>query len=64
MQGRRRSSRSFLSDGLEELTLEQKLYLVQRDVAQTNQDQKNLQHRYEKIEDDYKVSHTGGDLEV
>lgn len=65
MQGKRQSSRSFLSDGLQELTLEQKLYLARREVAQTKQERTRLQQRYEKIQDDYKVhTHTTGDTQV
>lgn len=55
MRGKRQSSRSLTSDGLQELTLEQKLYVVQREVAETKQEQTRVQQRYEKIQDDHKV---------
>lgn len=53
--GKRQKFRSSLSDGLHELTLEQKLYVAQRAVAETKQDQKKLKQRYERIQDNYKV---------
>ncbi|XP_075898945.1 cilia- and flagella-associated protein 263 isoform X1 [Nelusetta ayraudi] len=56
MRGKRQSSRSAMSDGLHELTLEQKLYVAQREVAETKQDQTRVQQRYEKIQDDHKAS--------
>lgn len=55
MHGKRQSSRSLISDGLQELTLEQKLYVAQRELAETKQDQTRIQQKYEKIQDDYKV---------
>lgn len=59
VRGKRQKSRSSLSDGLHELTLEQKLYVAQRAVAETKQDQKKLKQRYERIQDNYKVpTHT------
>lgn len=59
MRGKRQSSRSAMSDGLHELTLEQKLYVAQREVAETKQDQTRVQQRYEKIQDDHKVHAQG-----
>lgn len=55
VRGKTQSSRSLISDGLQELTLEQKLYVAQREVAETKRDQTRVQQRYEKIQDDYKV---------
>lgn len=59
MRGKRQSSRSVMSDGLHELTLEQKLYVAQREVAETKQDQTRVRQRCEKIQDDYKVHAQG-----
>lgn len=55
-RGRRRKSRSYISDRLQQLTLEQKLYVAQREVTETQQDQEKLKQRYERIQDNYKVS--------
>lgn len=64
MRGKRQISRSLISDGLQELTLEQKLYVAQREVAETKQDQTRVQQKYEKIQDDYKVSRVRGHTQV
>ncbi|XP_059190761.1 coiled-coil domain-containing protein 113 [Centropristis striata] len=55
-RGRRRKSRANISDRLQKLTLEQKLYVAQREVAWTRQDQEKLKQRYEGIQDNYKAS--------
>ncbi|XP_051238776.1 coiled-coil domain-containing protein 113 [Dicentrarchus labrax] len=55
-RGRRRRSQSNLSDRLHQLTLEQKLNVVQREVTETRQDQEKLKQRYERIQDNYKAS--------
>ncbi|XP_073327430.1 cilia- and flagella-associated protein 263 [Pagrus major] len=55
-RGRRRRSRSSITDRLHQLTLEQKLYVAQREVKETRQDQEKLKQRYERIQDDYKAS--------
>ncbi|XP_018526685.2 coiled-coil domain-containing protein 113 [Lates calcarifer] len=55
-RGRRRKSRSYISDRLQQLTLEQKLYVAQREVTETQQDQEKLKQRYERIQDNYKAS--------
>lgn len=45
-----------MSDRLLQLTLEQKLYVAQREVTETRQDQEKLKQRYERIQDNYKVT--------
>ncbi|KAF1387107.1 hypothetical protein PFLUV_G00101830 [Perca fluviatilis] len=55
-RGRRRRSRSNMSDRLHQLTLEQKLYVAQKEVTETQQDQEKLKQRYERIQDNYKAS--------
>ncbi|XP_040894185.1 coiled-coil domain-containing protein 113 isoform X1 [Toxotes jaculatrix] len=55
-RGRRRKSRSYVSDRLQLLTFEQKLYVAQREVTETQQDQEKLKQRYERIQDNYKAS--------
>ncbi|XP_036961856.1 coiled-coil domain-containing protein 113 isoform X1 [Acanthopagrus latus] len=55
-RGRTRRSRSSISDRLHQLTLEQKLYVAQREVQETLQDQEKLKQRHERIQDNYKAS--------
>ncbi|XP_053175748.1 coiled-coil domain-containing protein 113 [Scomber japonicus] len=55
-RGRRRRSRSNMSDRLLQLTLEKKLYVAQREVTETQQDQEKLKQRYDRIQDSYKAS--------
>ncbi|XP_068595940.1 cilia- and flagella-associated protein 263-like [Brachionichthys hirsutus] len=45
-----------ISNHPHQLTLEQKLFVAKREVAETKQDQEKLRQRYEKIQDDYKIS--------
>lgn len=47
---------SNLSDHSQLLTLEQKLYVVKKEVADTQKEQKQLQLKYKKILDNYKVT--------
>lgn len=47
---------SDISDPLHHLTLEQKLYVSQKEVTETQQDLEKLRQTYEKINDDYKVT--------
>ncbi|KAF0041397.1 hypothetical protein F2P81_007295 [Scophthalmus maximus] len=54
--GRRRRSHSHVSDRLQQLTIEQKLYVARREVRETQQDHENLKQRYERIQDNYKAS--------
>ncbi|XP_076589100.1 cilia- and flagella-associated protein 263-like [Chaetodon auriga] len=54
--GKRGRSRSNISNRLHQLTLEQKLYVAQREVTETRRDQEKLKQRYERIQDNYKVS--------
>ncbi|XP_070687588.1 cilia- and flagella-associated protein 263 [Pempheris klunzingeri] len=56
VRGRRRRSRGNISDRPQQLTLEQKLYLAQREVTETQQDQEKLKQRYERIQDNCKAS--------
>lgn len=53
---RRQDICSNLPDHSQLLTLEQKLHVVQKEVNDTEQDQKKLQLKYEKILDNYKVT--------
>uniref|UniRef100_A0A1A7XUS3 Cilia- and flagella-associated protein 263 n=2 Tax=Iconisemion striatum TaxID=60296 RepID=A0A1A7XUS3_9TELE len=55
VDGRQKPSR-ILSDCHQLLTLEQKLFLVQREVTDTQKDQDELKQKYEKIQDNYKAS--------
>ncbi|XP_034391515.1 coiled-coil domain-containing protein 113 isoform X2 [Cyclopterus lumpus] len=53
---RGRRSRSNIPEPLQQLTLEQKLYVAQREVMETRQDQEKVRQRYERIQDNYKAS--------
>ncbi|TKS73178.1 Coiled-coil domain-containing protein 113 [Collichthys lucidus] len=55
-RGKRRKSRVNISERLNQLTLEQKLHVAQREVTETRQDQEKLKQRYERIQDSYKAS--------
>lgn len=55
-RGRRHRSRPNVSDRPHELTLEQKLYVVQREVTETQQDREKLKQKYQRIQDNYKVT--------
>uniref|UniRef100_A0A3Q4BUF8 Cilia- and flagella-associated protein 263 n=1 Tax=Mola mola TaxID=94237 RepID=A0A3Q4BUF8_MOLML len=50
------SSRSSVSDPPRQLTLEQKLFVAQREVTETRQDLEKLKERYDTIQDNYKAS--------
>lgn len=54
--GWRRRSRSFISDRLQQLTLEQKLYVAKREITETQQEREKVRQRYEMIQDSYKVT--------
>ncbi|XP_029009810.1 coiled-coil domain-containing protein 113 isoform X2 [Betta splendens] len=54
--GHRRRSRHYISDPVHELTLEQKLYVAQREITATQLEQEKLRRTYEKIQDNYKAS--------
>ncbi|KAK5928363.1 hypothetical protein CgunFtcFv8_013431 [Champsocephalus gunnari] len=62
--GPRRRSQSNISDRLQQLTLEQKLYVAQREVAETRQDQEKLKQRHDQIQDNYKASMEEADLRL
>ncbi|XP_068170280.1 cilia- and flagella-associated protein 263-like isoform X2 [Antennarius striatus] len=49
-------SRSNISNLLHQLTLEQKLFVAQKEVTETKQDQEKLKQTYEQIQDNYKIS--------
>uniref|UniRef100_A0A668T3H8 Cilia- and flagella-associated protein 263 n=1 Tax=Oreochromis aureus TaxID=47969 RepID=A0A668T3H8_OREAU len=49
-------SRSNISDHFQPLTLEQKLYVAQREVRETQQDREKLKVKSEKTKDNYKAS--------
>ncbi|XP_056272892.1 coiled-coil domain-containing protein 113 isoform X3 [Pseudoliparis swirei] len=53
---RRRRSRANISEPLQQLTLEQKLYVAQREVTETRQDQEKVRRTYERIQDNSKVT--------
>ncbi|XP_063754101.1 coiled-coil domain-containing protein 113 isoform X3 [Eleginops maclovinus] len=55
-RGRRLRSESDISDRFQQLTLEQKLYVAQREVAETREDQEKLKQKYDRIQDNYKAS--------
>ncbi|KAF3854528.1 hypothetical protein F7725_022583 [Dissostichus mawsoni] len=63
-RGPRRRSQSNISDRLQQLTLEQKLYVAQREVAETRQDQEKLKQRHDQIQDNYKASMEEADLRL
>ncbi|XP_035013902.2 coiled-coil domain-containing protein 113 [Hippoglossus stenolepis] len=54
--GRRRRSRSSISDRPLQLTLEQKLYIAQSEIKATQQDREDLKRRSEVVQDNYKAS--------
>ncbi|XP_026222208.1 coiled-coil domain-containing protein 113 isoform X2 [Anabas testudineus] len=54
--GWRRRSRSFISDRLQQLTLEQKLYVAKREITETQQEREKVRQRYEMIQDSYKAA--------
>ncbi|XP_068579073.1 cilia- and flagella-associated protein 263 [Cebidichthys violaceus] len=56
LEGGARGRRSNMSEPVLQLTLEQKLYVAQREVTETRQDQEKLRQRYERIQDNYKAS--------
>ncbi|XP_039988377.1 coiled-coil domain-containing protein 113 isoform X2 [Xiphias gladius] len=55
-RGRRQRFRSHISDRLQQLTFEQKLYVAQIEVTETQQDLEKLKQRYKRIQDNYKAS--------
>ncbi|KAL3061889.1 hypothetical protein OYC64_009925 [Pagothenia borchgrevinki] len=63
-RGPRLRSQSNISDRLQQLTLEQKLYVAQREVAETRQDQEKLKQRHDQIQDNYKASMEEADLRL
>ncbi|KAM9351960.1 cilia- and flagella-associated protein 263-like [Symphorus nematophorus] len=63
-RGRRRRSQSNISDRIHQLTLEQKLYVAQREVTETRQEQEKLKQRYERIQDNYKASMKEAELRL
>lgn len=64
-RGRRHRSRSNISDRLHELTLEQKLYVVQREVTETQQDREKLKQKHQRIQDNYKVTtHPSTEIQI
>ncbi|XP_072241273.1 cilia- and flagella-associated protein 263 [Leuresthes tenuis] len=62
--GSRQKPRSNISDRPQLLTLEQKLYVAQREVAETRQDQEKLKQKYERIQDNYKASTNEAELRL
>ncbi|XP_071360930.1 cilia- and flagella-associated protein 263 [Trachinotus anak] len=62
--GRRRRSRSYVSDRLRQLTLEQKLYVARREVTETQQDHERLKQRCKRIQDNYKASLKEAELRI
>ncbi|KAM4734625.1 cilia- and flagella-associated protein 263 [Anableps anableps] len=53
---RKQRPQSNLSEPLQLLTLEQRLYVAQREVTETQKDQENLKREYERILNNYKSS--------
>ncbi|KAI9523486.1 hypothetical protein NQZ68_027344 [Dissostichus eleginoides] len=64
LEGGGRGPQSNISDRLQQLTLEQKLYVAQREVAETRQDQEKLKQRHDQIQDNYKASMEEADLRL
>ncbi|XP_075944905.1 cilia- and flagella-associated protein 263 [Anarhichas minor] len=56
LEGGGRGRRSNISEPLQQLTLEQKLYVAKREVTETRQDQEKLRQRHERIQDNYEAS--------
>ncbi|KAM4573339.1 cilia- and flagella-associated protein 263 isoform 2-T2 [Odontesthes bonariensis] len=56
--------RSNIPDGPQPLALEQKLYVAQREVAETWQDQEKLKQKYERIQENYKASMNEAELRL
>ncbi|KAL6107047.1 ccdc113 [Pungitius sinensis] len=54
--GQRRMSRSNIPEPLQQLTLEQMLYVAQREVTETRADLEKARRRNERIQDHYKAS--------
>uniref|UniRef100_A0A669ER27 Cilia- and flagella-associated protein 263 n=1 Tax=Oreochromis niloticus TaxID=8128 RepID=A0A669ER27_ORENI len=57
-------SRSNISDHFQPLTLEQKLYVAQREVRETQQDREKLKVKSEKTKDNYKASMKEAELRL
>ncbi|XP_029289320.1 cilia- and flagella-associated protein 263 [Cottoperca gobio] len=55
-RGRRQMSRSNIPDRLQQLTLEQKLYVARKEIEETQQDKEKLKQKYERLQDNYKAS--------
>ncbi|XP_005471144.1 cilia- and flagella-associated protein 263 isoform X1 [Oreochromis niloticus] len=62
--GWRGKSRSNISDHFQPLTLEQKLYVAQREVRETQQDREKLKVKSEKTKDNYKASMKEAELRL
>lgn len=60
----RRKSRTNMLDRFQPLTLEQKLYVAQREVRDTQQDQEKLRLKTERIKDNYKASMKEAELRL
>ncbi|KAM6925922.1 cilia- and flagella-associated protein 263 [Lycodopsis pacificus] len=56
LEGGVRGRRSNISEPLQQLTMEQKLYVAKREVTETRQDREKLRQRYERIQDNHKAS--------
>uniref|UniRef100_A0A1A8A7P3 Coiled-coil domain containing 113 n=2 Tax=Nothobranchius TaxID=28779 RepID=A0A1A8A7P3_NOTFU len=53
---RRQKPRYISSDCDQLLTLEQKIFLIQREITDTRKDHEELKQKYEKIQDNYKAA--------
>ncbi|KAK2841993.1 hypothetical protein Q5P01_012193 [Channa striata] len=62
--GWRRRSRFYTAERLQQLTLEQKLYVAQREITETRRDQEKLKQRYERMQDSYKASMREAELRL
>ncbi|KAK9516933.1 hypothetical protein VZT92_024839 [Zoarces viviparus] len=56
LEGWVRGRRSNISEPLQQLTMEQKLYVAKREVTETRQDREKLRKRHERIQDNHKAS--------
>uniref|UniRef100_A0A8C5DKA8 Cilia- and flagella-associated protein 263 n=1 Tax=Gouania willdenowi TaxID=441366 RepID=A0A8C5DKA8_GOUWI len=59
-----RTFRPNASEHLQLLTLEQKLYVAQREVAETRKDKEKLQWRHQRIQDSYKAALNEAELRL
>ncbi|KAM3608741.1 uncharacterized protein V6R79_003938 [Siganus canaliculatus] len=62
--GRRGRSGTNNTDGVHQLTLEQKMYVIQAEVAETRKEQEKLQQKSERLQDSYMASMKEAELRL